>query len=53
MTTVGYGDIAPRSEVGRAIVCFMLIFLIATLPVQIDKLLRLLRQRESTTFASS
>jgi voltage-gated potassium channel len=42
MTTVGYGDIIPLSEAGRALTLMMILTGIALIPTQISSLIRYL-----------
>ena len=38
LTTVGFGDIAPVTPLGRAVVCFSILFGVTIIPVQLSSL---------------
>jgi len=45
LTTVGYGDICPKSDTGKFMVMIMIASGIAVVPIQAEKIVRLIRER--------
>ena len=45
MSTVGYGDITPKSNWGRGVVLCVIIGALVVLPAQINRILRLASRR--------
>lgn len=45
MSTVGYGDITPQTEVGRAIVMISILLAVVLIPIESNELRDILMQR--------
>ncbi|OQS04830.1 calcium-activated potassium channel subunit alpha-1 [Thraustotheca clavata] len=49
ISTVGYGDIAPKTRLGRLTMSFMILFTFVTLPIQVNSLVALISERSKFT----